>query len=566
MPHPQSDISDQLDVAVVGGGVSGLYTAWRLLHEAREKGGPVPKVTVFELSERVGGRLLTWLPGKPGDGLRAELGGMRFLEEQQLVWNLLDQLGFGSSFVKFWVEGNKLRLMLRGEGAIMGTSNPTARYRVDPKVEGKGAGDALYEVIEEVLTTEENAEVLKKVLGGKLPATREQWDQVKPLLTWHKKPLWEVGFWNLLSGVRNPETYQYFCDAFGYYSIASNWNAAEAMQSVALDFSHEPEKPEYHTLREGYGALPDALAREVTTLGGEIRTENRLVSFEAAGGGSTVASFATPSGPYQVLAGSLVLGLPRRSLELLAPSPDFDLQGNPALKRLLQSVVPMPAFKLFLFFEERWWEELGIDRGRSVSDMPIRQTYYMAPDAYYENKPCPPWGVLMASYDDARAVDFWQGLVPPADEWEEGRRKLRSALVELVSSAGGAENDVSELPPHLHGASEGMIAHALEQLARLHEIRVEEIPEPTAGAFANWGFDPFGGGWNFWRPQVDVREAMTAIKQPFGDQLNAYVVGESYSGVQGWVEGALTVAELVLQKHFGLSRPPWLPSDYYLGW
>jgi hypothetical protein len=101
---------------------------------------------------------------------------------------------------------------------------------------------------------------------------------------------------------------------------------------------------------------------------------------------------------------------------------------------------------------------------------------------------------------------------------------------------------------------------------RLHDIPLEQIPQPLVGAFADWGFDPFGGGWNFWQPQVDVREAMTAIKQPFGDQLNAYVVGESYSGVQGWVEGALTVAELVLQNHFGLSRPPWLPSDYYLGW
>ncbi|MGN6557895.1 MAG: flavin monoamine oxidase family protein [Solirubrobacterales bacterium] len=566
MPQPQSAISDQLDVAVVGGGASGLYTAWRLLREAREQGGPVPKVAVFELSERVGGRLLTWLPAGPDGGLRAELGGMRFLAEQQLVWNLLDQLGLGASFVPFWVEGNDLRLMLRGVSTVMGASDPTARYLVDPKVQGKGAGDALYEVIEEVLATEENAAVLKKVLGGKFPATREQWDQVKPLLTWRGKPLWDVGFWNLLSDIRNPETYQYFCDAFGYYSIATNWNAAEAMQSVALDFSHEPGKPEYRTLREGYSALPDALAEQVIALGGQIRTENRLVSFEAVGGGSTVASFATHSGTYQVLAGSLVLGLPRRSLELLAPSPDFDPQGDPALRRLLESVVSMPAFKLFLFFRERWWEKLGIDRGRSVSDMPIRQTYYMAPDAYYENQPCPPWGVLMASYDDARAVDFWQGLVPPAEEWEEGRRKLRSALVDLVSGTGGAENDVPEPPPHLHLASEGMEAHALEQLARLHDIPLAQIPQPIVGAFADWGFDPFGGGWNFWEPQVDVREAMTAIKQPFGDELRAYVVGESYSGVQGWVEGALTVAELVLQKHFGLSRPPWLPSDYYLGW
>jgi hypothetical protein len=36
-----------------------------------------------------------------------------------------------------------------------------------------------------------------------------------------------------------------------------------------------------------------------------------------------------------------------------------------------------------------------------------------------------------------------------------------------------------------------------------------------------------------------------------------YICGESYSHGQGWVEGALDTTEEMLQKHFGLSIPPW---------
>jgi monoamine oxidase len=111
-----------------------------------------------------------------------------------------------------------------------------------------------------------------------------------------------------------------------------------------------------------------------------------------------------------------------------------------------------------------------------------------------------------------------------------------------------------------------MLEHAKAQLALLHDIPTECIPDPQVGAFADWGLDPFGGGWNFWQPHVDVHRAMQEIRVPLGRRQSVYVVGDAYSGEQGWVEGALTSAEVTLQTHMGLSRPNWLPSGYYLGW
>jgi monoamine oxidase len=111
-----------------------------------------------------------------------------------------------------------------------------------------------------------------------------------------------------------------------------------------------------------------------------------------------------------------------------------------------------------------------------------------------------------------------------------------------------------------------MLAHARTQLALLHDIPESEIPDPVVGAYGDWGRDPFGGGWNFWNPRVDVHDVMTAVKTPLGPDRRVYIVGDSYSGAQGWVEGALTTTEVTLQEHLGLARPDWLPVDYYLGW
>src|ERR1044072_2134103 len=76
---------EMLDVAIVGGGVSGVYSGWRLLTRGGRK-----RVTVFEASNRIGGRLLS-IPA-PGIGnMVAELGGMRILPAVQPRVTALDK-------------------------------------------------------------------------------------------------------------------------------------------------------------------------------------------------------------------------------------------------------------------------------------------------------------------------------------------------------------------------------------------------------------------------------------------------------------------------------------------
>ncbi|PHM74593.1 monoamine oxidase [Xenorhabdus kozodoii] len=46
---------------------------------------------------------------------------------------------------------------------------------------------------------------------------------------------------------------------------------------------------------------------------------------------------------------------------------------------------------------------------------------------------------------------------------------------------------------------------------------------------------------------------------------SVHIIGEAYSGDQGWIEGAFCVAEKLLQECFGLNWPNWLDDKYYLG-
>src|SRR4051812_31573409 len=78
---------ENIDIAIVGGGVSGVYSAWRL-----KQANPSRKIVVFEGSNHIGGRLLSVRPPDIPN-MVAELGGMRILPAvQPLIGQLLKAL------------------------------------------------------------------------------------------------------------------------------------------------------------------------------------------------------------------------------------------------------------------------------------------------------------------------------------------------------------------------------------------------------------------------------------------------------------------------------------------
>jgi monoamine oxidase len=223
-------------------------------------------------------------------------------------------------------------------------------------------------------------------------------------------------------------------------------------------------------------------------------------------------------------------------------------QSNPThrfcYRALIASVTPRPLFKLFTTYSDPWWLAAGVEKGRTVTDLPVRQTYYWPTNQGDPAMSGP--AMLMASYDDGQNIGFWDGLRPR-------RRQAWSAGQEVAEPAdpflGHTDDRARDLAWHQYKAPRGMVDEVARQLAVIHGLPY--TPEVRNAAFRDWGDDPFGGGWNSWNIGVKSWEVQQRIVRPLDDRP-LYICGEAYSDAQGWVEGALQTADAML-AHFGIA-------------
>lgn len=523
--------NDILDVAIVGGGVSGVYSAWRLLTD-----GKVKSVTVFEASDHIGGRLLS-VPAPKIPNMVAELGGMRILPAVQpritnLIKVLNGQLKGSQQIVTypFPVDQPQNLAYLRGTYLRLAdfTEQPArVPYKLNFQEFGKTSGTIVVNAIEQIVPGITNPDL-----------TEEQRQQMAREASFSGVPLYKQGFWNVLMRVMSGEAFQLAIDAGGYDSTLSNWNAADAIPWFLSDFGVDPI---YEGFKNGFQQVPLTLANLVeSTKGGAIIHNAKLQTFDHdKKAGTFELRFA--DGTVQK-ARALILAMPRRALELIS-SP---LLSRPAVVELIKSVTPRPLFKLFTTYMSPWWLAAGVQAGRTVTDLPVRQTYYWPQN---DGKPALSGrAMLMASYDDGSNISFWDGLRPKRGR---GWRREAEHAGELELFLGEADRDNVDPEWQRYHAPLRMVREVERQLEQIHGLGF--VPSVVDAAFKDWGDDPFGGGWNNWNIGVKSWEVKEQIVQPLVDaDVPLYICGEAYSDAQGWVEGALQTADLMLAK-FGLS-------------
>jgi hypothetical protein len=187
--------------------------------------------------------------------------------------------------------------------------------------------------------------------------------------------------------------------------------------------------------------------------------------------------------------------------------------------------------------------------GPSVTDTPIRMAVYFgnnAPDR--TGKPI--YGML-ASYDDETFTTFWRDLelgparerrIPVAEDTQplEGPRKVPDRMVKMLR----------------------------KQLAELHfgpNSDYSMVPEPLEAAYMDWSLPPFNAGYHAWAAHYDIAEVQQKIRKPSqlieGADADIFIVGETYSNDQAWVEGAYCTAESVLNDFFGIE--PIIDCEHY---
>lgn len=533
--------NEQIDIAIVGGGVSGVYSAWKL-----KKQFPDQKIVVFEGSDHIGGRLLSVKPPEIPN-MTAELGGMRILENtQHLIVNLIDTLNGELppaekiTLYDFPVDEPQNLAYLRGEYLRLVdfvTRPDKVPYNMSFLEKGNGPGTIIVNAIEQIVPGITNPDLKEE---ERREMTKDAYFDGVPLYQW--------GFWNLLYRVISSEGYQFSMDAGGYDSTLVNWNASDAIPWYLSDFGMTPK---YKGFTNGFQQVPIALAELFEKDKGEVRLERQLRGFEYTNGQFTL-NF---NDGQTITAGKLILAMPRRALDLLQPESQLLQQIQP----LIKSVTPRPLFKLFTTYANPWWRIAGftdasgkfvpVQSGRSVTDLPVRQTYY------WPNSDGTPSvngrAMLLASYDDGNNIGFWDGLRPQRSEgWKAGRSHSKVADPFIGDDD---KNEKAALPAQgrlnqtwdEYQAPRRMVDEVARQLQQMHGL--DYTPLVKSAAFRDWGEDPYGGGWNSWNIGVKSWEVRDQITNPIaGTPL--YICGEAYSDAQGWVEGALQTAEIMLAK------------------
>ena len=564
---------------IVGAGASGLFTAWRLL-----TAGTLDledTVCIYEWSdEHVGGRIHTSYFNSPAEGQYIEAGGMRFATDvaggeivggHVLLQNLIDDLELSDLVVPF-VESDERLYYLRGvniwENLIPETQLP---YNFDQNFLAMGY---------QKLTADQ---ILGDVAAVFAPgsATGEGWTRAQWCDYYANGTLQDdlggvfaagtnigdIGYWNLLYCYLGDQGFDYVSDANGYQSNVINWNSADAMQANN-DFGSTVS---YMRLAGGYSILFDTLLaaiRQAANARGQtapvITMSTRLNLFATVPDTNQMAcNFVdvNTDEQFQVIADYLFLAMPRRSLEMVAEQCGADnVLNDPTVMNYLQSSIDQPAMRIGVLFEDAWWTDSSIVRfvpnttdaagGPTITDLPLRQVFYFGNNSVSEPQNGP--YVMLASYDDMTYASFWREL-----EIEGSRTTAPSLDYQAL-------NGPTTLAPG--STMENMV---LSQLGTVHGLQPgASIPAPLQTIYMDWGTDPFGGGYHGWAAHYNICDVMGRVRAPsteiLGQPQNLFIIGACYSIDQAWVEGALCVAESVLEDYLGL--PPFcpLPDGYVL--
>src|SRR5271156_4718115 len=245
-----------LEIAVVGGGASGAYSAWRL----QEAQGSSDRIALFEYSNRIGGRLFTvTMPGLPD--VKAEVGGMRYIKDAHpVVTSLVEHLGLctkpfpmgapapvGANCNLFYLRGKHLRLHELADPEKV-------PYNLGWPERGLGPTQLQIQVMNNLYPN-----------FGNLTLCEQMNVQV------FGQPMYKFGFWNLLYRVLSNEGYQFMKDAGGYEA-----NVANACAVTQLPTNEFGKKIVFLTLRDGFQQLPLTLAKRFEEAPGILPSEERL--------------------------------------------------------------------------------------------------------------------------------------------------------------------------------------------------------------------------------------------------------------------------------------------------
>ncbi|MBN6186686.1 flavin monoamine oxidase family protein [Aneurinibacillus sp. BA2021] len=439
-------------IIIIGAGLAGLVAASLLKHAGH-------KITLLEANNRVGGRVYTWRCFSD-DRLFFNAGAMRIPNAHALTAEYIRKFKLPTNlFINrtptdiLYANGIKTRLtFFERDPSIL-------QYPVAPNEQGKTAEELMGSVIQPILD-----------FINQNPA--KNWPLVEK----------KYGTCSLGSFLRS-----YFSDgAIDMIGVLLDMEAFMGMSLVEVlrESMFFTSSTIYYEITGGMDRLPYAFLPQLKD---NILFHKKMIKISQYQNKVTIHCIHPRTAEHSILSGDLaIVTIPFSALRFVKVEPyhSFSYYKRRAIRRLNY----MASTKIGIEFKSRFWEKEGQRGGKSITDLPIRFTYY---PSYGIGTKGP--AVMLASYTWADEALTW-GSLPERER----------------------------------------IQHALMNLAEIYGRQV--YSEFVSGISFNWSQNPYSvGAFAIFEPGQE-QELHPFIPTPEG---NVHFAGEHTTLSHGWMEGAI---------------------------
>ncbi|TXF87812.1 FAD-dependent oxidoreductase [Neolewinella aurantiaca] len=563
------------DIAIVGAGIAGLYTAYRLIENDDSL-----KIAIFERLNRTGGRLDSDIIRLTNNGelatgkqkqdvntIKEEQGGMRFNDSMKELMNLIRELNLENQIVPFPM---KSEVELNPGADPVNTNRFFFRGRGFSVADAAAGNNTIWGELYDIEQVEKNLDpnqiianafnrILKAndwTMGEELSA--DQWTEVREKVEWKGKTLNRWHIWGLLRDMGySEECIRMLADTTGFPDTFKAFtNAGGAFQLLA-DF---PKNPVYNTFIDGFSTLPDAIVDKISDRVSIFLSTNLNSLHEEEHGFElrlSEAEFGQNATPFSketksVCAKQIVIATAVKGIQdIFYKSPAlFRHAEAPKLWEAINEVEGAELMKINLYFKEAWWlngmtGRPEIQFGGNFTTLPLNAIYpfyaiesleteqgkVSLKKSHYDRP------AALTLYTDFSKSQFWEGLqnITPS---------FSSDLQTHFSDA-----KVQKIFP----ATQAVVDEMMKQLGLL--FGATNLPEPIMTSYRAWnGKDDFEYAYHQWKLNAEDSKTRAYLSKPYKDR-NLYFCNEAISDMQAWVNGSLRSADLAL-AHFRIEPLP----------
>jgi hypothetical protein len=397
--------------------------------------------------------------------------------------------------------------------------------------------------------------------------TDEDLEVIRKQASFRGQPLWNLGFWNVLSDVLSHFAVVKIRDWGSYYHfVHENLNAAEwiifwlrAIRGTG-------------SLRGIRGGMSRIIWKLLERLHDEkgpslcIRKGRKVTGLRSAG---DEIDIIVEDETGKIRAKRVILALPKRPLEKLS----WNGKGpEKQLKAALDAVAGLSLLKCFFVIERPWWED-NRPLNRYAADLPTRELLYVKSRDRTK-------GLIMV-YTDRPAITFWSDYLRTVDcsqdqHYQPNQELSENPQLENQETAKTWFLKPRKIPSHTDAsaATQGPYTEGLYfgnggtaivrepgnprlwqrfvQFARDYEHHDFTQDRLLACGMRDWGKSPFGAAAHGWLPGVmswKHMEFLEAFSLDGGSASpnNIHVCGEAFSDYQGFIEGSLRSVRRVLR-------------------